>query len=1470
MKPRQFFLQWFCAWGRVTPAFVLLLLARRAEANPTGLTVVGGSATAQSSGSQLIINTSQNAVLNWSSFNIAAGEHTIFNQPSATSVVLNRITDQNPSQIYGSLQANGIVVLLNSSGFYFGPNSFVSAAGLTISTANCLPPQNTGGAWVFNGPPPLASIVNFGQIKIGNGGDCFFIANKIENHGSIEADAGSIQFAAGKTVTLSERPDGRGMSMEVTLPQGSVDNYGNVIADGGTIAMHAKVVNQNGFVQANSVRNVNGVIELVAADELNLGANSKISAAGDDSASGSAGGTVTLKSENLFADAVGSQIITTGGAHGGNGGDVEVSAPNIASLNSAMDASAQTGFTAGEFLLDPSSIELMSGSGSGSVPNSGTVASSTPGVLKLNVDTAFANKNFSAIKLQSTGDITMDAGIVWDLGGSTGNASGLVTLQAGGNILLNDGAQITDSQNWSLTMQAGYKFSNNTIKPGVGSITLDGASAVQLASGALNLTAGQDITVNSGFIITTAGGSINAHALSGNIDTGSDAQGYFFRPNASSIATAYNLSHGLGGISTEAGGDVNLTAGGDVTSLLQGVSGRTRGYYYDGNFVAGIGDYATAGAGAFGPQAGSVNIVAGGSVTGHFVVANGSGNIFAGVLMDANGNPISVGGKFQLGSSGNAGNDLSANSLALSLIKGGWNVTAAQNIYLQEVSNPNGMFNVVGGSAVKHYFDYAATDFVNLTAGNQVQLGGTTSSFLRLDTLTIPAIFPGILDIAAGAGGVVLTGDTTYRQIDLFPSPLGGLEITTTDGGSLTSQLPLLSSAPQIFSLVISDSGSRQYLNSTSFGASDHATTPVHLNSEQTVELNIAGDVNLISLFSSEAATVNVGGNLINSRFQGMNLNGADVTSINVAGDIVNRSAFTSVDLSTVVGSVAPDLSVLLRSQSSVISVATLLNSIYYNSATHLLTYQNIPNVSLTTVLNLLQHLPVQKVDAQGNLLWLDSAHTQPDTEIISVFNTATATALANKFKSLGGVPTDNSGLAIGGGGTFEVNAHNIDLGTTAGIRSLGAGLYNTSGNYPLANLFSTGAKIVVDATGNLDMFSTSIASLNGGDIYVNADGSIRVGSSDFTVNTSGARGIFSTGLGNVAVYAGGDINVDGSRIAVYDTRPALAGVPPAGGSLTVVSRNGDVVVGGGGSGFVTISSFYVDPLTHVVTSQTPTIPGTGILQTSYNRNGNVLLEALNGNVVIGAGGVEQLLFKGNKTTIDTAELATLFRLALEGNDAAALAYEKELNGIIAGAPVSFVDVYAGYGLQLLDGSHNPILDPFGNPEISALNLAAGTLLKNSDGRNIDATGSGIIGAGTTTLQASGGIAGNIISFGDVNLDAINNISVNVFGLGKVSVTSDNGSIQGKIIGVEGISATGDSITADLESNGAISGDTSGNTGFATSQAAANVAAGVGNDANNEAKKTDDQGDDEVNKKKKPIALAQKVSRVTVLLPKKN
>jgi hypothetical protein len=92
-----------------------------------------------------------------------------------------------------------------------------------------------------------------------------------------------------------------------------------------------------------------------------------------------------------------------------------------------------------------------------------------------------------------------------------------------------------------------------------------------------------------------------------------------------------------------------------VTSLLPG------------NFIsAQNNDFTTAGVGAYGKQNGNVNIVAGGDVTGDYLVANGTGKIFAGVEMDAAGNPITdVSGNYVLGNSGSAGNNQLNPNLAL-------------------------------------------------------------------------------------------------------------------------------------------------------------------------------------------------------------------------------------------------------------------------------------------------------------------------------------------------------------------------------------------------------------------------------------------------------------------------------------------------------------------------------------------------------------------------------------------------------------------------------------------------------------------------------------------------------------------------------------------------------------------------------------------------------------------------------------
>ena len=967
----------------------------------------------------------------------------------------------------------------------FGPNSYIKTGGLIVSTANCVPQQNSGGAWEFNGPPPAASIINYGKINVTDGGPAFLIAQNVANFGEITAPGGTISIAAGQDVLVSERPDGRGLSMKVNLPQGAVDNEGRLVADAGTISVNAQTVNQDGIIQANSVRDVNGVIELVASDQLNLGADSQISASGDASAGGSAGGSVTLQSGNTFSDTTGSQIDVTGGSQGGNGGSVEISAPNILSLNSSIDAGAIEGWSGGLFALDPNNIVLgdsatvpsgdtsVSGGASGTVNESG----SGSGTYYMNVNSAFQNITAGQILLEASGNIyegngtvnsdgsfTASSGVSWNLTSSAGNrTSGQLTLEAAGNIVFGAGSSISDANNWSVTLDAGYNFANNTVQSGVGSIYLNGGAglggggAIQMGAGngsspAVNLVAGQDITVGSGYVITTGGGSINALAIAGSIDTGSDAQGYNFVKNANSLNAAYNLQNGLGGISTAAGGNVTLTAGKDVTSVLPG----NGVYYYDGQEVTpnnpkpnGEKDYLTAGSGAYGNQpgqSGNVTITAGGNVTGHYLVANGVGSITAG------------------GNAGIPGTD--GRLLALSLISGGWMVSAARDINLQEVRNPNGVFDYNGGSSINHYFNYAPSDYVDLSAGNAVQLGGSSSQLPRVSNLdNSVVIYPSILNITAGDGGVILgvgnlltgSGFQSSDTLILFPSPQGSLTIDTT--GDLVGNLNP-GTTPKVFNLIVSDADytKPQYNKSThNFGAGDHAASPIHANSPTPIDLNIGGDMNYIDLNVPEAAQIAVGGSMNNCGFQGMNVSDAasfqvqiheadgsthtvtvdpSVTSFNVAGEIFNAADFITVDLS---GDPAPDLSLLslaVDGDNTIpgygpMSSITLASSFFYDPVTKTLTYEDISGTTLDKVLNLLNSLTVQQT-INGVPQWNDPNDpipSDPKTETVSVFGDpndsgSVVNLLLNQYKTLSGypyaLPNNTPGYTVGGGGEFE------------------------------------------------------------------------------------------------------------------------------------------------------------------------------------------------------------------------------------------------------------------------------------------------------------------------------------------------------------------------------------------------------------------------------------------------------------------
>ena len=1491
-------------WLSVFLAILAALRPARLLANPTGMTVGSGTAVALPTGSQLNITVGPTAILNWQSFNIGAGETTSFLQPSANSVVFNLIGEQNPSQIFGNLNANGTVILANANGFYFGPNSMIKVGGSFIATTAPLAPDwGTGSTWQFTGMPPLASIVNYGKIEVGAGKSLYLIAEKIENHGNLTAPGGDVELAAGAQVLVSDSADGRSLSAVVQLPQGSVDNFGRVTANAGTIALQAQVVNQNGVLQADSIAEKNGVIELVASEQLHLGSQSQLLARGDATAAGSAGGTVTLRSENNFSDDVGSQVVTTGGVNGGAGGNIEVSAPNIQSLNSAMDASAQPGSVGGEFLLDPVNIVLGT-TGSGTVPANGTVAYNTSGTLNLNVNTAFANKNFSQISLQASGNITLNASTTWNLSASTGKTTGLLTLQAGGDIVFGNRAVIFDANNWSVSLAAGYNFINGAVQPNAaktGNIYLNGGSAattsgtIQLAAGNINLVAAENILVApahsqvvSGSIFTTGGGNIFAEALTGDIIAGTSNGGngskqtsdYFFNA-AGAVPNAV-----LGGISTAAGGNVTLIAGNNIDSTPIVPAKQAPGA-----------------SGTYG--AGDVTLIAGNQITGNYNLAAGTGTLLAGAtvttaqavaLQNAAANPSTAATtlsslvtsvKNSSATSGNIGaaplaGKPSTAPVTLSVIDGVWDAWAANDISIREVNNPNGTFNV----SQSFQYNYSPTAAANFWAGNAIELIG--ASLTRLSSVNQTPIYAPVLSLNAGAGGILID-----KSIILAPSSQGALNIVTRNGGNLSGAVT--SGSTVLNGITMSDSGTPN--DYTTFAAG-HAAVPLHLHDPNPVTLAISGGINSFSLTVPTFANVAVAGNTYNFGFQGRNLSPAQTTSIQVQGAITYRGDFTTLNLT------AAQLADLLPASLFTASADNGVTSkLRYDATTGELIFVGVMSASdLAFLLNPTVLVldkngnPVMQpvLDENGNLV-LDAngiVETTPVTTPL-VLDATQQGMIRQLFTASQSASLGDQGLAIAGSGNFNLVANSIDLGVSGGIRVLPP-------DDALAAISPYGAKLNITTVGDLAMTSTLIANESYlGSINLNVGGTLNVGGQFTTLgDPSAPKGIFTTSSGNVSVLVNGDVNIDGSRIAAY-----------SGGNVNLESLTGNVNAGTGGAGYVSLTAQELDPTTGLLTSIPATIPGSGILATTVTGThaplGDILIETPNGNISANQGGIVQLSFNGTDDSKATTELLAGYQLRAANGDSSfgnplasgtpvpelsaqnKISFGSTISVHPAGTPAaidltSVLDVHgnpltdaSGHDLYFktadttrqlvtyLNGAFQPYLDLGGYPVIAAQPYdASGNSYLDAHGnpqfvlgRNVDASGSGVI-AQNIIAKATGEINGLFVG---------TSINITTTELGKIITFSpDPPKIND---GKDGTPPSlgpdiGPVVISDVSSTAAPSPPVTKNEA-PTAETAATVTT-----------KTEDQDSglfgNGKTKRKDGIALAQKVSRVTVLLPAKN
>lgn len=375
--------------ARLAAAIAMTLFSASVSAvyaMPTDGVVKSGQATISSvvDNTMNINQTTDRVAIDWTSFDIAANETVNFVQPNANSIALNRVTGNDVSEIYGALNANGKVFLINTSGILFGEGASINVSGLVASTGELKDINNTnklfdvtkfadGKDFVLevqndHGKPENPAVINRTDINARineEGGLVVLHAINVENHGTIKTgNGGIVQLAAGKKLKVNYDSDKVNFAVTVDdksgLKAADVLNAGTISAQNGIIAMTARgadkvissVVNTDGArLEAKGLAvNEKGEIILEAGTVgktpdkswgvVDMGGTIDVSGA-----NGADGGTITAKARSISIDG-------TLDASGANSGTI---APEYSGLlvtdNAKINIAAANG-TNGKFTVN--------------------------------------------------------------------------------------------------------------------------------------------------------------------------------------------------------------------------------------------------------------------------------------------------------------------------------------------------------------------------------------------------------------------------------------------------------------------------------------------------------------------------------------------------------------------------------------------------------------------------------------------------------------------------------------------------------------------------------------------------------------------------------------------------------------------------------------------------------------------------------------------------------------------------------------------------------------------------------------------------------------------------------------------------------------------------------------------------------------------------------------------------------------
>ncbi|TXD44327.1 filamentous hemagglutinin N-terminal domain-containing protein [Xanthomonas campestris] len=707
---------------------------------PTGGSIVGGtgSINAASGGSQSITQTSNRMALTWSAFDIGSSATVTFNQPSSNAAVLNLIQSGNPTQIFGNLNANGQVFLINTNGMIFGSTAQINVGGLVASTLGTTASSfMTGNDVLDAGGNTVALMSNSGTINAAAGA-VDLIGGKVVNHGIITASAGNINLVGADKVTLTFESGGFGVVVDKALPlqldSVAVENNGTLSAPGGTITLQARaaqglfdqLINNSGIIRAAAISGVDGSVSLIA----NGGANVGIAGSGSIDVGN---GAISISTDRSVQQ---SGVYTAGALGGSIGGSASFSGSNRIATLGMLDVGGTLSLTNANGLTQTAALTV----------GGDSTFSLASNALTLNNAANTFGGTFSA----TGGNVAVNAAGALTIGSLSQSSNSTLSLDAGGRLTLPTTAIDTGSADLSLrsgdslSTAAALSGSNVSLTGTNGislahAVTATGTLALTSSTGAIDQTAGA-LTVTGTSTIDAGAGAINLAGANNDFGQAISLTGAGVRVvDRTTLQVASLTSAGNTGIDLQAGGslilpvqsfdtgsaDLNLVSGGGTLSTRAELRGR--------NVSLSARDGITL----------NHDITS----TGTLLLSSSAGNINqTGGLLDSGGTATAMaGGTLNLGRAGNEFRD----SVSVS----GTGITVVDQTDLVVSSLTSG-----------------ANGAVSLTAGNAL-------------TLPTQAINTGSADLTLRANGSVLTSNGALTGNNVLLSGRDGISLS----GNLTS-----------------------------------------------------------------------------------------------------------------------------------------------------------------------------------------------------------------------------------------------------------------------------------------------------------------------------------------------------------------------------------------------------------------------------------------------------------------------------------------------------------------------------------------------------------------------------------------------------------------------------------------------------------------------------------------------------------